>query len=64
MYKEDLIARALQQIKSEVQWRDTKWLEEWLWELKAEQLESYLGEEAPAVLETSRTVLEEILDSF
>lgn len=44
LYKAELIARALEAIKSEVNWRDTQWLEDWLWELKTEQLKSYLNE--------------------
>jgi hypothetical protein len=44
LYKAELIARALEDIKSQVSWRDTQWLEEWLWELKTEQLKSYLNE--------------------
>ena len=44
LYKAELIARALEAIKSEVNWRDTQWLEDWLWELKTEQLKSYLDE--------------------
>jgi hypothetical protein len=44
LYKAELIARALEDIKTQVSWRDTQWLEEWLWELKTEQLKSYLNE--------------------